>query len=139
MIFGNFSETSKKVLLEVIIGILLFAAAASLIVLFLPVEKLPAISGLLLGALLNIASMVHITYVTELIVDAHDQQYATRYTMISYLVRMLIMGAALIFACKSNYLNMLTLAFGLFGIKAGAYLQPSVHRFLERHVYKGRK
>jgi len=130
----NFSETSSRILKEIILGILLFAVVGTLIILAAPVEKLPALLGFWLGAFLNICSMIHITYVTEMIVDMHDQRHATRYSIINYLARLLIMGIAIVFSYYTRYLNMLTLVIGLFGIKAGAYLQPFMRRFLERHA-----
>lgn len=125
------SEGTKRIMLEICTGIALYALAGGLIVMLLPVAKAPALSGFFLGALLSACSMVHITYVTELTMDMNNQREAQKYTVSRYLLRMVVVTACVLIAYFTGYLNMVALFIGLLGIKAGAYLQPLMHRFLE--------
>lgn len=124
-------KESKQILLEVCAGILLYLLAGEIIIFFLPVKTLPVAIAFLLGCVLCIGSMVHITYVTELVMDMHDQKAAERYTITRYLMRMGIWTAVLLIVYFTKYLNMFAVFIGCFGIKVGAYLQPFMHRFLE--------
>lgn len=131
----NLSTESRHVLIEILVGIMLYFVIGAIILLFVPVDTLPAVLGLLLGVILNFASMIHIAYVTEVVVNMRNRKEASQYSIVRYLIRLLIMGAVIVLAFFTKYLNMLTLVIGLFGIKMGAYLQPYTHRILERYVY----
>ena len=54
-----------------------------------------------------------------------------KHTISRYMMRMVITAAVIVAAYYTSYLNVPALVIGLFGSKAGAYLQPSMHRFLE--------
>jgi hypothetical protein len=75
--------------------------------------------------------MTHIAYVTEFVLDMHSSSEAQKYTIIRYFLRSFLIAAIVLIAYFTGYLNMVALFAGLFAIKVGAYLQPSVHRFLE--------
>ena len=71
---------------------------------------------------------------SALLLSAGIIAQAQKYTITRYLVRMVIYAAVIIAAYYTSYLNIPALVIGLFGTKAGAYLQPLMHRFLEwRH------
>ena len=59
-------KESKQVLMEVLMGILIYMLAGLVVILFLPLKTAPIAIGFFLGCLLSAGSMIHITYVTEL-------------------------------------------------------------------------
>ena len=125
---------TRQTLLEIWMGIGIFGLVGVLVIFFLPTEKLPAILAYLLGVIVSVCSVTHIAYVTELTMDMHSADQAQKYTTTRYLVRMVVYAAVIIAAYYTSYLNIPALVIGLFGTKAGAYLQPLMHRFLEwRH------
>lgn len=124
-------EKSREILIEVCLGIALYCILGELIICLLPVETAPVAAAFLLGAVMSACSMVHITYVTELVLDMHNQKEAQKHTIGAYLLRMAVMTAVILIVYFTEYLNMAALFIGLIGIKAGAYLQPFTHRFLE--------
>lgn len=124
-------KESKQVLMEVLMGILIYMLAGLVVILFLPLKTAPIAIGFFLGCLLSAGSMIHITYVTELTMDMHNQKSAEKYTISRYFIRIAIWAVVLLIACFTEYLNMLAVFIGGFGIKVGAYLQPFTHHFLE--------
>lgn len=127
----NWLRYTGQTVLEIWMGIGLFWLIGELIILFLPIKTLPAASAYLLGAIMSGCSITHIAYVTELTLDMHDQSAAEKHTISRYMMRMVITAAVIVAAYYTSYLNVPALVIGLFGSKAGAYLQPSMHRFLE--------
>ncbi|MDO5409918.1 MAG: ATP synthase subunit I [Lachnospiraceae bacterium] len=124
-------EDSKRILLEICAGIALYSILGELIIFLLPLETVSAALAFLLGTALSAGSMVHITYVTELVLDMNSQKEAQKYTVSRYLLRMAVITAVILLVYFTKYLNMAALFIGLLGIKAGAYLQPFMNRFLE--------
>lgn len=124
-------EKSREILAEVCLGIALYCILGELIIYLLPVRTAPAAIAFFLGTVMSACSMVHITYVTELVLDMHNQKEAQKHTIGAYLLRMAVMTAVILVVYFTEYLNMAALFIGLIGIKAGAYLQPFTHRFLE--------
>lgn len=124
-------KESKQILLEICIGILLYMLVGECIIFFLPQDTAPVAIGFFLGCLLSAGSMTHITYVTELTMDMHNQKAAEKYVTGRYFIRVGIWAVVLVVACFTEYLNMLAVFIGGFGIKVGAYLQPFIHHFLE--------
>jgi len=134
MIGRKFSPSTMNVFLECIIGIALAWLVGELVLLFLPVEKLSTMIGWFVGCALSALSMWHITYVTETTVAMHNSRAATRFTISRYIGRKVVVFLVVVASYYLPYLNMVTLVIGLFSLKAGAYLQPLVHRFLERRT-----
>ena len=128
---NNWIRYTRQTLLEIWMGIGIFGLVGVLVIFFLPTEKLPAILAYLLGVIVSICAVTHIAYVTELTMDMHSVDQAQRYTTTRYLMRMVVYAAVIIAAYYTSYLNIPALVIGLFGTKAGAYLQPLMHRFLE--------
>ena len=124
-------EKSREILTEICLGIAVYCVLGELVIYALPVETAPAAFAFLLGTVMSACSMVHITYVTELVLDMHNQKEAQKHTTGAYLLRMAVMTAVILIVYFTGYLNMAALFIGLIGIKAGAYLQPFTHRFLE--------
>lgn len=134
MIGRKFSSSTMTVLLECISGICLVWLLGEALLLVLPVDKLSTMTGWLLGCLISALSMWHIAYVTENTMAMRNAKAATRFTISRYIARKVIIFLVVVASYYLPYLNMVTLVIGLFSLKAGAYLQPLVHRFLERRT-----
>lgn len=128
---NNWIRYTRQTLLEIWMGIGIFGLVGMLVIFFLPLEKPPVILAYLLGVIVSAFSVTHIAYVTELTMDMHSIDQAQKYTISRYLIRMTVYAALIIAAHYTSYLNIPALVIGLFGTKAGAYLQPLMHRFLE--------
>lgn len=124
-------KEAQAVVLEICLGIALFWLLGEFIIFLLPVPTFPSAAAFFIGAVFSTCSMTHIAYVTELTIDMHSQKEAAKYTISRYLIRMALMTAVILAVYFSKKLNVVALFIGLFGIKAGAYLQPLMHRFLE--------
>lgn len=135
------SMKSREILAEICLGIALYCILGESIICLLPFQTAPVAIAFFLGAFMSACSMIHITYVTELVLDMHHQKEAQKHTIIAYLLRMAVITAVILIVYFTEYLNMAALFIGLIGIKAGAYLQPFTHRFLEwavKRQYKKR-
>lgn len=134
MIGRKFSSATMNVFMECILGIVLVWLFGDLLILILPVPKVSALTGWLVGCALSILSMWHISYVTETTMAMRNSKAATRFTITRYIGRKVITFVVVVASYYLPYLNMITLVIGLFSLKAGAYLQPLVHRILERRT-----
>lgn len=124
-------ESSRQMLLEICAGIALYCIAGEAVICFLPIQTAPSALAYLLGCAVSAGVMIHITYVTELVLDMNSPSEAQKYTTVRYLLRYFVIIVVVLIVYFTGYLNMAALFIGMLGIKAGAYLQPSMHRFLE--------
>lgn len=124
-------KETQAVLLEICLGIALYWMLGEIIIFLLPIPTFPSAAAFLIGAVFSAGSMMNIAYVTEFTIDMHNQKEAEKHTISRYLIRMALMTAIILAVYFSKHLNVVALFIGLFGIKAGAYLQPLMHRFLE--------
>lgn len=127
-------KESKEILIEICLGIGMYCILGELLICLFPINTVPVALAFFLGCAMSTCSMIHITYMTELVLDMHNQKEARKYTIGAYLLRMAVVTAVVLIVYFTAYLNMAALFIGLIGIKAGAYLQPFTHRFLEWSV-----
>lgn len=127
------SKSTKRLLVEMSVGIVLYnlllAAAAGL---FLPKTSypvLPVIKGLFVGALGAILMLVHMAVTTERVLDSQNPEYANKHTVMQSMIRKIVFVAAIFFCWRVLEADLLAAAMGAMGMKAGAYLQPLIHRF----------
>ena len=80
----------------------------------------PVLVGLFLGFLADVLMLIHMAGVTERAADSQDEVYANKTTMVQSVIRRVVFIAAL-------------------GLKAGAFLQPAVHRTIFGSGNKGRE
>ncbi len=88
----------------------------------------PVLLGLLCGFLADELMLIHMAFVTERALDSRDENYANRFTLIQSLIRRIVFIAAVVLACFIPQIDAIALIIGSFGLKAGAYLQPVIHR-----------
>ncbi len=130
------SSSTKKLILEMSVGVILYNLLLGVLAwLFLPKASypvMPVLGGLFVGAAGAVLMLVHMAVTTERVLDSMNESYATKQTVVHGLVRRLVFVAALFFCWRMFRIDLLAAVIGSMGMKAGAYLQPLVHRVFGR-------
>ena len=88
----------------------------------------PVLAGLFAGFLADVAMLVHMAVVAERATDSRDAAYANRITVVQSLLRKVIVVAVLFILGSRPQIDAVAMILGALGLKAGAFLQPAVHR-----------
>lgn len=126
------SKSTKRLLEEVSVGVVFY----NLILVILACVLLPKVSypvipvvlGLVVGAIGAICMLIHIAVMTERVLESGNESYANKFTVAQSILRKLTFVAALLICWRILKINLLAAVIGAMGMKAGAYLQPLVHR-----------
>jgi len=133
---GWLSKNSRQLLLELSVGVVLYNLLLGILAwFFLPRiawPVMPVLKGLLLGGAGAIAMLVHIAIMTERVLDSQNESYANKTTVLYGMIRKLVFIAAVIFCWQFFRIDLLATVLGAMGMKAGAYLQPLVHKVFRR-------
>jgi small-conductance mechanosensitive channel len=126
---------TKNLLLEVSAGIVFFTAVMMLGTFF--VYPRPAVfAGLVLGMVLALAMFLSMALVLERSMKTEDPKAVQKQGIISGVVRYLlligIMAAVII--RFSDWFNPVAVVIGVLGLKAGAFLQPVIHKIAVRRT-----
>lgn len=124
--FRNADTTVK----EMWIGILLWGLACELVTVWFVKDRLSGGLGILIGCLLAAAGVWHMWKVLDTALDLGDgaQKYLTVRSWARYGVFVIVFAILMV----TEWANPLTAFFGLMGMKAAAYLQPAVHKFISK-------
>ena len=126
------SKSTKRLLAEMSAGILFYNVILIILaVLLLPrisYPVLPVVLGLIVGAVGAICMLIHMAVTTERVLDSGSESYANKYTVAQSMLRKLVLVAAFLICWKVLKIDLLAAVLGAMGMKAGAYLQPLVHR-----------
>ena len=126
------SRPTKRLILEMSVGVILYNVVLGVLAwIFLPrysVEVMPVILGLLLGAAGAVLMLVHMAVMTERVLESRSEAYANKTTVMHSMIRKLVFVAALFFFWNWFRINLLAMVIGAMGMKAGAYLQPLIHK-----------
>lgn len=126
------SKSTKRLLAEMSAGIIFYNVILIILaVLFLPKVSYPVtpvILGLLVGAAGAICMLIHMAVTTERVLDSGSENYASKFTVAQSMLRKLVFVAVLLICWKVLKIDLLAAVIGAMGMKAGAYLQPLVHR-----------
>lgn len=130
------TRKSKRLILEMSVGIVLYNLVLGILAwILLPKTSypvLPAIKGLFVGALGAVLMLVHMAVMTERVLDSQNENYANRITVVHGILRKLVFVAAILACWKWFRIDLLAAVIGAMGMKAGAYLQPLVHKVSSR-------
>ena len=88
----------------------------------------PVLVGLFLGFLADVLMLIHMASVTERAADSQDEVYANKTTMVQSVIRRVVFIAALFILGSRPQVDAVAMIIGALGLKAGALLQPAVHR-----------
>lgn len=128
---GSTQSNSKETLAELCIGILLYGLIGEAVI-FAFFDSVGSISlGWWIGIAVAVASACHMWWGLDRALSL-DEQSATKlivtYNVLRYTVIAVFMALVMIFETGDPVAAML----GVFGLKAGAYLQPLVHKVNRR-------
>lgn len=130
------TRKSKRLILEMSVGIALYNLVLGILAwVLLPKTSypvLPAVKGLFVGALGAVLMLVHMAVMTERVLDSQNENYANRTTVVHGILRKLVFVAAILACWKWFQIDLLAAVIGAMGMKAGAYLQPLVHKVSSR-------
>ena len=99
----------------------------------------PVLVGLFLGFLADVLMLIHMASVTERAADSQDEVYANKTTMVQSVIRRVVFIAALFILGSCPQVDAVAMIIGALGLKAGAFLQPAVHRTIFGSGNKGRE
>lgn len=130
------SKSSKQLVLELSVGVVLYNLILGILAWFLlpriAYPVMPVLNGLLLGGAGAIVMLVHIAVMTERVIDSQNESYANKTTVLHSMIRKLVFIASMIFCWQFFRIDLLAAVLGAMGMKAGAYLQPLVHKVFSR-------
>lgn len=126
-------KETKNLVFEVSSGIVIFTLAAMLVALIV-YPKPSVFAGLLLGMILAVAMFFSMAMVLESSMKREDAGTVQKWTVISSVIRYFVLFAVLVIVVVwfPDRINAVALVIGVLGLKAGAYLQPVIHRVVSR-------
>ncbi|WP_367569065.1 ATP synthase subunit I [Lacrimispora sp.] len=122
-------KETKNLLLEVSAGIAIFTVAAMAAAFFI-YPKGSVFAGLLLGMVMALAMFLSMALVLEGSMKTEDPKTVQKRSMIGSVIRylLLIVIMVVIISRFSGYINPVAVVIGVLGLKAGAFLQPVIHK-----------
>ena len=130
------SRSTKRLLVEMSIGIILYnlllGVLAWVILSGTSYQVSSVLWGLLAGAVGAILMLIHMAVIMERALDSQNESYANKTTVVQGMIRKVILVAALLLCWRVFRVNPLAMVIGIMGMKAGAYLQPLIHKILSK-------
>lgn len=122
-------KETKNLVLEVSAGIVLFTVAA-MIGTFFMYPKRAVFAGLLLGMVIALAMFLSMVLVLERSMKTEDPKIVQKWSIISAVIRYLLLIVVLVTVIIqfSDWFNPVAVVIGVLGLKAGAFLQPVIHK-----------
>ena len=97
-------------------------------------RRAPVFLGIFAGMAAALLLLCSMAYSTELCVESGDEDYARKKMVFHAVIRSLSVFAAIALLWKFTEVSLLALALGILGLKTGAYLYPTVHKFLNHRA-----
>lgn len=122
----------NKTLQELTIGIALFGIICEILLLVFTQRKLYYSIGLLIGVIISELCAIHMAWGIEIAVMLDEKgsiAYTRKYTVIRYV----IMCVALVVVGVIDFGSPVTLILGYMSLKMGAYLNPFIHKILNKN------
>ena len=130
-------RNTRNLILEVSAGIVLFAATAMVVALLFFPER-TVFAGLLLGMVLALAMFLSMALTLEGAVKTKNSRSIQRRPVLGAVIRYVLLFTILMVVVVrlSGWFNPIAVIVGIFGFKAGAFLQPVVHKIIGRKEKK---
>ena len=125
-------------LLEMWLGTVLFGAVCQLGLVWFLKDKLGYSIGLWLGIMAALLTILHLSVSLEKALDL-DEGGAKKHMVTQNLVRYFVLILFLVVLMITDFANPLAAFLGLMGVKAGAYLQPVLHKVFGKIRNKNKK
>lgn len=105
---------------SLLLGICVYAAIGVVIVLLVTEDKLWNLVGFIIGVLLSVFMVIHMSKAIDVAVH-QDEEGALKHTKLMYAVRLVLVVGTLVSMIIWKYANPVTTLFGLFSLKFSAY------------------
>lgn len=130
------SRSTKRLLVEMSIGIILYnlllGVLAWVILSGTSYQVSSVLWGLSAGAVGAILMLIHMAVIMERALDSQNESYANKTTVVQGMIRKVVLVADLLLCWRVFRVNPLAMVIGIMGMKAGAYLQPLIHKILSK-------
>lgn len=130
--FPGLTGTNRSdTLIELICGILVYGVIGQIVILFFLHDKIWLSIGWWIGVLCAVLSAYHMWWGLDRALDLGEKdavKQITSYNMLRYAGIVIIMGVVMV----TEIGNPLAAVFGVLGLKAGAYMQPLIHKMRRR-------
>lgn len=130
---GLTGKTRNNTLIEMLCGIVLCGVFGQIVILLCLPDKAFVSAGWWIGIITAMGSAYHMWWGLDRALSLRESD-ATKmiisYNMIRYVVIIAIMGIVMV----TEVANPLAAVLGVFGLKAGAYIQPFIHRIGKRFI-----
>ena len=126
--FPGLTGTNRSdTLIELMCGILVYGVVGQLVILCFLHDKIWLSIGWWIGVLCAVLGAYHMWWGLDRALDFGEKaavKLITSYNLLRYVVIVIIMGIVMV----TEIGNPLAAVFGVFGLKAGAYMQPLIHK-----------
>lgn len=131
------SRETKNLILEMSVGVVIYEVilgiGAAVIGPGLGAPLFAVILGLFCGLIIDIAMLIHMAVITERVLDTGDESYANKTTVVHSMLRKLVIVVLIFVFWRIPQINIVAFIIGALGLKAGAYLQPFIHKAFDKH------
>ena len=125
----------KRTLLELLTGIVLSGVLFEVIGLIFVKDKLAHSIGMLLGILIALAMATHMAFSLNSALD-WDEEQAKRSIWKSYMLRYVSVAICIGLIAYFGIGDVISCFFGIMSLKPAAYLQPYLHKFVNKYLLK---
>ena len=126
--FPGLTGTNRSdTLIELLCGILVYGVIGQLVILCFLHDKIWLSIGWWIGVLTAVLSAYHMWWGLDRALDLGEKdavKLITSYNLLRHAAIVIIMGIVML----TEIGNPLAAVFGVFGLKAGAYMQPFIHK-----------
>ena len=130
-------KKAKVILKEMIIGLFIWSLPVLAILTLIAENKPAVICGVIVGIFSAAGIIFHMYRHLDIALDM-DSENARKHTLKSSFQRTFIMAAVLMVSMIwYGYIHPIGVVLGLMGVKMTAYIQPYVHRFLQKKFMAG--
>lgn len=138
------TDSTRHLVLEMSIGMFLYTLILGILAAVfhgglerMGFSLLPVLLGLFCGFLADVFMLIHMAHITERAAASMDESYANKTTVVQSMIRRVIFIIALFFLGSRPQIDAVAMIIGALGLKAGALLQPFVHKaFSQRFTGK---
>lgn len=129
------TDSTRHLVVEMSIGMFLYTSILGILaaVFHGGLERMgfslvPVLLGLLCGFAADVFMLIHMAHITERVASSMDESYANKTTVVQSMIRRVIFIIALFFLGSRPQIDAVAMIIGALGLKAGALLQPVVHK-----------
>lgn len=131
----NCMKNMNETLRDLLIGIGISSLTIGIIGVLIANNKLSYVLGILLGTVIAIVLAFHLSATISKSLQM-DEEGATKYTKKMAILRLIIMGCAVVIALTfPNIFNLIGTLLGILGLKFSAYLQPLTNKFITKKIF----